>query len=149
MRPEDAERVAVIGRHHGRNGIGMEVAIARLRGGAAHTGSPLARLVTGGQSIAFERVHPDGFYVASVKSEGRPLYEIEVEAWDRDALPARDEARCLRLRQDRTDLPRTGRNLMRPEDADRMRLAARGLPVWAAPPRKRAMATSIPMPLRP
>ncbi|MDF9865063.1 hypothetical protein M2437_004045 [Methylorubrum pseudosasae] len=42
MRPEDAERVAVIGRHHGRNGIGMEVAIARLRGGAAHTGSPLA-----------------------------------------------------------------------------------------------------------
>ena len=41
-----------------------------------------ARLLTGGQTIPFERVHPDGFYVASVKSEGRPLYEIEVEAWD-------------------------------------------------------------------
>ncbi|MGE7704563.1 GlgB N-terminal domain-containing protein, partial [Methylobacterium sp. NPDC097303] len=28
-----------------------------------------ARLITAGQSIPFERLHPDGFYVASVKSD--------------------------------------------------------------------------------
>ena len=49
-----------------------------------------ARLITAGQSIPFERVHPDGFYVASVKSEGRPLYEIEVEAWDGTATRRHD-----------------------------------------------------------
>ncbi len=41
-----------------------------------------ATLLTAGRSIPFERRHPDGFFVASVKSEGRPLYEIEIETWD-------------------------------------------------------------------
>nr|WP_236961096.1 1,4-alpha-glucan branching protein GlgB [Methylobacterium durans] len=41
-----------------------------------------ATLLVGDARIAFERRHPDGFFVAKVPSEGRPLYEIEVETWD-------------------------------------------------------------------
>ncbi|WP_430910236.1 1,4-alpha-glucan branching protein GlgB [Methylobacterium sp. sgz302541] len=41
-----------------------------------------ATLIVGSERIPFERIHPDGFYVARVKSEGRPLYEIETEGWD-------------------------------------------------------------------
>lgn len=41
-----------------------------------------ASLLVGGQRIAFERKHPDGFFVARVPSQGRPLYELAVEAWD-------------------------------------------------------------------
>ena len=41
-----------------------------------------ATLLVGAERTPFERVHPDGFFVASVKSEGRPLYEIAVEGWD-------------------------------------------------------------------
>ncbi|GJD54231.1 1,4-alpha-glucan branching protein GlgB [Methylobacterium dankookense] len=41
-----------------------------------------ATLLVGGTRISFERRHPDGFFIAPVKSEGRPLYEIEIELWD-------------------------------------------------------------------
>ena len=41
-----------------------------------------ATLITGDARIPFERRHPDGFYVARVDAEHRPLYEIEVEFWD-------------------------------------------------------------------
>ncbi|MCK2055436.1 1,4-alpha-glucan branching protein GlgB [Methylobacterium sp. 37f] len=41
-----------------------------------------ATLLVGGQRIPFERKHPDGFFVARVPSEGRPLYELIVETWD-------------------------------------------------------------------
>ncbi|KAB1073059.1 1,4-alpha-glucan branching protein GlgB [Methylobacterium planeticum] len=44
-----------------------------------------AALITGGRSVPFERRHPDGFHVARVEGEGRPLYEIEVEGWDGQA----------------------------------------------------------------
>ncbi|KQP35093.1 1,4-alpha-glucan branching protein GlgB [Methylobacterium sp. Leaf100] len=41
-----------------------------------------ATLLTAGQRIPFERKHPDGFFVARVESQGRPLYELAVEDWD-------------------------------------------------------------------
>ncbi|KQP15774.1 glycogen branching protein [Methylobacterium sp. Leaf93] len=41
-----------------------------------------ASLLTAGKRIPFERRHQDGFYVARVQSEGRPLYELAVESWD-------------------------------------------------------------------
>ncbi|RZK76449.1 MAG: 1,4-alpha-glucan branching enzyme, partial [Methylobacterium sp.] len=41
-----------------------------------------ATLLTGGKRIPFERKHPDGFFVARVESQGRPLYELAVEDWD-------------------------------------------------------------------
>ena len=41
-----------------------------------------ASLVLGSDRIPFEKIHPDGFYVARVPGEGRPLYEIETEGWD-------------------------------------------------------------------
>ena len=41
-----------------------------------------AALIVGGAQVPFEKRHPDGFFVAPVRSEGRPLYEIEVEFWD-------------------------------------------------------------------
>ncbi|CAA2099702.1 1,4-alpha-glucan branching enzyme GlgB [Methylobacterium bullatum] len=41
-----------------------------------------ATLLTAGKRIPFERRHQDGFYVARVQSEGRPLYELAVEGWD-------------------------------------------------------------------
>ncbi len=41
-----------------------------------------ASLVLSEGRVAFEKRHADGFYVARVEGEGRPLYEIEVEAWD-------------------------------------------------------------------
>src|SRR6195952_4686528 len=41
-----------------------------------------ATLVMDGRTVPFEKRHPDGFYVARVEGEGRPLYEIEVEFWD-------------------------------------------------------------------
>ncbi len=41
-----------------------------------------ASLVLGERRVPFEKRHADGFYVARVEGEGRPLYEIEVEAWD-------------------------------------------------------------------
>ena len=41
-----------------------------------------AALIVGGAPVPFERRHPDGFWVAKVESQGRPLYEIEVETWD-------------------------------------------------------------------
>ncbi|QEE38816.1 MULTISPECIES: 1,4-alpha-glucan branching protein GlgB [unclassified Methylobacterium] len=41
-----------------------------------------AALVTSAHTVPFEKRHPDGFYVARIEGEGRPLYEIEVEFWD-------------------------------------------------------------------
>jgi 1,4-alpha-glucan branching enzyme len=41
-----------------------------------------ATLLTGGKRIPFERKHPDGFFVAKLESQGRPLYELAVEDWD-------------------------------------------------------------------
>ena len=41
-----------------------------------------ASLLVGGKRIPFERKHPDGFFVARVPSQGRPLYELAVETWD-------------------------------------------------------------------
>ncbi|MBY0258753.1 1,4-alpha-glucan branching protein GlgB [Methylobacterium sp.] len=41
-----------------------------------------ATLLVGGKRIPFERKHPDGFFVARLPSEGRPLYELVVETWD-------------------------------------------------------------------
>ena len=41
-----------------------------------------ATLVMDGRTAPFEKRHPDGFWVARVEGEHRPLYEIEVESWD-------------------------------------------------------------------
>ncbi|MCJ2073914.1 1,4-alpha-glucan branching protein GlgB [Methylobacterium sp. J-030] len=41
-----------------------------------------ATLVMDGRTAPFEKRHPDGFFVARVEGEHRPLYEIEVESWD-------------------------------------------------------------------
>ncbi|KQO71024.1 1,4-alpha-glucan branching protein GlgB [Methylobacterium sp. Leaf89] len=41
-----------------------------------------ASLLVGGRRIPFERKHPDGFFIAPLPSEGRPLYELSVETWD-------------------------------------------------------------------
>ncbi len=41
-----------------------------------------ATLIVEGKRIPFEKVHDDGFFVASVESAGRPLYEIAVAFWD-------------------------------------------------------------------
>ncbi|GJE39804.1 1,4-alpha-glucan branching protein GlgB [Methylobacterium persicinum] len=41
-----------------------------------------ARLILDGSQVPFEKRHNDGFFVARVEGEGRPLYEIEVETWD-------------------------------------------------------------------
>ncbi|SFG48692.1 1,4-alpha-glucan branching protein GlgB [Methylobacterium gossipiicola] len=41
-----------------------------------------ATLLTGGKRIPFERRHPEGFFVARVETQGRPLYELAVEDWD-------------------------------------------------------------------
>jgi len=41
-----------------------------------------ASLLVGGQRIPLERKHPDGFFIARLPSEGRPLYELSVETWD-------------------------------------------------------------------
>ncbi|MGU3359821.1 1,4-alpha-glucan branching protein GlgB [Methylobacterium sp. M6A4_1b] len=41
-----------------------------------------ASLLVGGKRTTFERKHPDGFFVARVPSERRPLYELVVETWD-------------------------------------------------------------------
>lgn len=41
-----------------------------------------ATLLVDGKRVPFERKHPDGFFVARVPSEGRPLYELVVENWD-------------------------------------------------------------------
>ena len=41
-----------------------------------------ATLLVGGGRVPFERRHADGFYVARVESQGRPLYEIAYQTWD-------------------------------------------------------------------
>lgn len=41
-----------------------------------------ASLIVGERTVPFEKRHNDGFFVARVEGEGRPLYEIEIEAWD-------------------------------------------------------------------
>lgn len=41
-----------------------------------------ASLILGERTVPFEKRHADGFFVARVEGDGRPLYEIEIEAWD-------------------------------------------------------------------
>ncbi|WP_163284648.1 hypothetical protein, partial [Enterobacter hormaechei] len=41
-----------------------------------------ATLIVGDERIPFERRHPEGFFVARVASQGRPLYELELEGHD-------------------------------------------------------------------
>ncbi len=41
-----------------------------------------ANLILDGRTVPFEKRHADGFFVARVEGEGRPLYEIETELWD-------------------------------------------------------------------
>ncbi|KQP51853.1 1,4-alpha-glucan branching protein GlgB [Methylobacterium sp. Leaf108] len=41
-----------------------------------------ATLLVAGNRVAFERRHPEGFYVARLESQGRPLYEIAYQTWD-------------------------------------------------------------------
>ncbi|MFC6791905.1 1,4-alpha-glucan branching protein GlgB [Methylobacterium komagatae] len=41
-----------------------------------------ANLILDGRTVPFEKRHADGFFVARVEGEGRPLYEIETEPWD-------------------------------------------------------------------
>ena len=41
-----------------------------------------AALVMDGRTVPFEKRHPEGFWVARVEGEHRPLYEVEVESWD-------------------------------------------------------------------
>ncbi|GEP11563.1 1,4-alpha-glucan branching protein GlgB [Methylobacterium gnaphalii] len=41
-----------------------------------------ATLLVGGRRVPFEKLHPDGFFVASIESPGRPLYELAIELWD-------------------------------------------------------------------
>ena len=41
-----------------------------------------ASLILDGRNVPFEKRHNDGFFVARVEGEGRPLYEIEIESWD-------------------------------------------------------------------
>ncbi|GLS43660.1 1,4-alpha-glucan branching protein GlgB [Methylobacterium brachythecii] len=49
-----------------------------------------ATLLIGDRRILFEKVHPDGFFVASIESQGRPLYEIAVGLWDGAERPRYD-----------------------------------------------------------
>ncbi len=52
-------------------------------GGARRAaGGPRRDLILGERTVPFEKRHADGFFVARVEGEGRPLYEIEIEAWD-------------------------------------------------------------------
>ncbi|WP_449409369.1 1,4-alpha-glucan branching protein GlgB [Methylobacterium komagatae] len=41
-----------------------------------------ANLILDERTVPFEKRHADGFFVARVEGEGRPLYEIETELWD-------------------------------------------------------------------
>ena len=74
MRADHGDAFAVLGPHQVGEGL-WEVR-------AVLPEAKDATLVTGSERIAFERIHSDGFWVATVKSQGRPLYEIAVEGWD-------------------------------------------------------------------
>ena len=71
-----------------------------------------ATLLVGGGRVSFERRHPDGFFVAPVKSEGRPLYEIELELWDGDVLLERVKSETAEIAKVESEPMLEGRQMI-------------------------------------
>ena len=74
MAADHGDPFAVLGPHRvGEGRWEVRAVLPEARGAA---------LIVGSERVPFEKIHPDGFYVATVESQGRPLYEIAVEQWD-------------------------------------------------------------------